>query len=60
TSTAARTGPVVINEMLGSIEGVEWGPLFAATTLQLLPMLIFIWLVQKHVVKGMTVGAVKG
>jgi multiple sugar transport system permease protein len=57
--SAARTAPVTLNEMLGSVEGVEWGPLFAATTLQLLPMLLITWTLQKYLVRGMTLGAVK-
>ena len=53
TSYKAVTAPVVLNEMLGAMFGVSWGPLFAATTLQLVPILIFIWLVQKLLVSGM-------
>ena len=52
TSFNAVTTPVLLNEMLGAMFGVSWGPLFAATSLQLLPILIFIWLVQKFLVKG--------
>ena len=60
TSTAARTAPVQIGEMLGAIYEVDWGSVFAASTLQLLPVLILVWLAQKHLVQGMTMGAVKG
>ncbi len=60
TSTKARTAPVLLNEMLGSVTGIEWGPLFAAATLQLAPMLAFVWAVQKYLIRGMTVGSVKG
>ena len=60
TATRTKTAPVVLSEMLGSATGVEWGPLFAATTLQLVPMLVVVWLVQGALLRGMTAGAVKG
>jgi multiple sugar transport system permease protein len=60
TTTEARTAPVVISEMIGAIDGVEWGVLFAAATLQLLPILIFVIAVQKYVVAGLTAGSLKG
>ena len=39
TTKRAKTAPLVMSEMIGSLEGVEWGVLFAATTVQLLPVL---------------------
>jgi multiple sugar transport system permease protein len=60
TSTRAKTAPLVISEMLGSLSGVDWGVLFAATTVQLAPILVFVILMQKHLVAGLTGGAVKG
>lgn len=60
TSSAARTAPPVINEMLGSVTGVQWGPLLAAATLQLMPLLIFVLLIQRFLVKGLTMGSTKG
>jgi len=60
TSADARTAPLVISEMMGSITGVQWGPLFAAATIQLLPMLLFVWAIQSHLIRGMTAGSVKG
>jgi len=60
TVTRAVTAPIVISEMLGGLYGAEWGPLFASSTIQLVPMLIFVWGVQKYLVKGLTMGAVKG
>ena len=32
TATRAKTAPLVISEMIGAVEGVEWGVLFAAST----------------------------
>ena len=60
TTSNAKTAPIIISEMLGSLVGVEWGPLFAAATLQLLPVLIFVVLAQKFLVAGLTAGSVKG
>jgi len=60
TTTEAKTAPLVISEMIGAIDGVEWGALFAAATLQLLPILVFVIAVQKFVIAGMTAGSLKG
>lgn len=60
TTTRAKTAPLVVAEMIGAVEGVEWGVLFAASTVQLLPVLAFVILMQKHLVAGLTAGAVKG
>ncbi|MHB2169601.1 carbohydrate ABC transporter permease [Alsobacter sp. R-9] len=60
TTTRAKTAPLVISEMIGAVEGVEWGVLFAASTVQLLPVLVFVVLAQKHLVAGLTAGATKG
>jgi multiple sugar transport system permease protein len=60
TSNRAKTAPLVMAEMIGSFDGVDWGVLFAAATLQLAPVLLFVVLAQKHLVAGLTTGAVKG
>lgn len=58
--TKVRTAPLTLYEMLSPIEGVSWGPLFAASTTQLVPILAFIWFVQAYLVQGLKTGAVKG
>jgi multiple sugar transport system permease protein len=60
TTKHAKTAPLVMSEMIGSLEGVEWGVLFAATIIQLLPILIFVILCQRHLIEGLTAGATKG
>ncbi|NQV79802.1 MAG: carbohydrate ABC transporter permease [Alphaproteobacteria bacterium] len=60
TTTEARTAPLIISEMIGAIDGVDWGVLFAAASLQLLPILIFVIAVQKYVVAGLAAGSLKG
>ncbi|UFN48941.1 carbohydrate ABC transporter permease [Roseomonas sp. OT10] len=60
TTRDARTSPLVIGEMLSTVEGVDWGILFAAATLQLAPVLLGVVAAQRYVIAGLTAGAVKG
>jgi multiple sugar transport system permease protein len=60
TTTTAKTAPLVLSEMTGAVDGVEWGVLFAATTVQLAPVLLFVLLAQKYLIAGLTAGATKG
>jgi multiple sugar transport system permease protein len=60
TTKYAKTAPLVLAEMAGAIDGVEWGVLFAATSLHLLPVLAFVVVAQRHLVEGLTAGATKG
>ncbi len=59
TTRNARTAPVVIGEMLGTVEGVQWGVIFAAATVQLVPVLALVVALQRYLVAGLTAGAVK-
>lgn len=59
TTSLAKTAPVVIGEMLGTVEGVLWGPVFAAATIQLLPVLALVVALQRFLIAGLTAGAVK-
>ena len=59
TTRDAKTAPLVIGEMLGTADGIEWGVLFAAATVQLLPVLVAVMLLQRYIVAGLTAGAVK-
>lgn len=60
TSNNARTAPLVIGEMLGAVYEVDWGAVLAASTIQLAPALALIWAVQRRLIGGMTMGALKG
>ena len=60
TANNAKTAPLVLAEMTGAIDGVEWGVLFAATTLHLIPVLAFVIVAQRRLVDGLTAGATKG
>ncbi len=60
TTVNTKTAPLVISEMLGALDGVEWGVLFAGTMVQLVPVLVFVMALQRYVVSGLTLGAIKG
>jgi multiple sugar transport system permease protein len=60
TTRSAKTAPLVISEILSTVEGVDWGLLFAAATLQLLPIVVFVVAAQRYVVAGHAAGSVKG
>lgn len=60
TATKAKTAPLVISEMIGSIDGVDWGILFAAATVQLVPVLVFVMFMNRYLVAGLTAGSTKG
>ena len=55
-----RTLPALATSVVSNERGIEWGPLNAMGSLVLLPVIAMALLVQRHIVKGMTMGAVKG
>lgn len=59
TTSNARTAPVVIGEMLSTAEGVLWGAVFAAATIQLVPVVLIVLALQRFLIAGLTAGAVK-
>ena len=60
TATNAKTAPFVLSQMISSVDGVDWGILFAAATIQLLPVLLFVIFMNRFLVAGLTAGATKG
>ncbi|MEY7973063.1 carbohydrate ABC transporter permease [Saccharomonospora xinjiangensis] len=58
--TAARAGtvPVFLSGFITS-EGLYWAQLSAAALLASLPVMIIGWIAQKHLVRGLSMGAVK-
>jgi multiple sugar transport system permease protein len=60
TTIDAKTAPLAVSEMIGSVETGDWGVLFAAATIQLVPVLAAVILAQRHVIAGLTAGALKG
>lgn len=58
TSSRVKTTPVAITSFI-SFEGIRWGEIAAAGVLVALPVVVMGILVRKHLVSGMTMGAVK-
>jgi multiple sugar transport system permease protein len=58
TSTAAKTVPIGLSEFLTAYN-LDLGPMTAAAVTFSLPVMIFSFLVQRYIVSGMTMGAVK-
>jgi len=54
-----RTIPVTIASGIG-FYGIEWDKMCAISTLSMIPMFLFALLAQKYLVRGLTLGAVKG
>lgn len=59
TGNATRTASVSISQFITPV-GTRWGEITAASTLVMLPPLIFIIFMQRYLVRGLTMGAVKG
>lgn len=59
TSVEARTITTGLAEFV-TVTGTNWGQLAAVAMLTLLPAALILALVQKHIVTGLTFGAVKG
>jgi ABC-type glycerol-3-phosphate transport system permease component len=58
TSVNAQTLPAAITSFL-TIYGLLWGQMAAAGTVIAIPIMIFVFFAQKHIVRGLTMGAVK-
>jgi len=58
TREGTRTAPVEANNFVTDF-GIRWGPMMATGTLIVLPVLVFAALVSRHLVRGLTMGAVK-
>lgn len=55
-----RTVPILIQYFKGSFGRVEMGPMMACIMLTVLPIIIVYLFCQKHIIKGVVAGAVKG
>lgn len=60
TGVNAKTVPVTLSEVVGGEIGINWGQMAAEGTIFVIPVLIFAWVIQRHLVRGLTMGAVKG
>ena len=59
TAERAKTAPIVIAQFKTAY-GLDWGPMTALATLYSLPIIVVTLLLQKHIIGGLTLGAVKG
>ena len=59
TRKAASTVTVGV-ESFFTLQGILWGPVAAAATISVLPMLVFVLAMQRYMVRGLTFGAVRG
>jgi len=58
TTKNARTAPPSLASRMGS-SGVEWGQIAAGTFIFLLPVVVFTFIMRKHLLRGVTFGAIK-
>lgn len=52
--------PVGLTQLQNNEGLINWGPVLAGTMLTMLPILVIFLLLQRHMIKGLTAGAVKG
>jgi sn-glycerol 3-phosphate transport system permease protein len=52
--------PVGLTQLQNNEGLTDWGPVMAGTVLTMLPILVIFLLLQRHMIKGLTAGAVKG
>jgi multiple sugar transport system permease protein len=60
TNNATQTLPVLMAGFTGGDSGVDWGPMTASGVLVILPVILFSFAAQRHLVAGLSSGAVKG
>ena len=58
--TKYMTIPILVQYFRGGYGKVEMGPMMACIVLTVLPIIIIYVLGQKHIIKGVAAGAVKG
>ncbi|MDP6088550.1 MAG: carbohydrate ABC transporter permease, partial [Nitrospinota bacterium] len=54
-----KTLPVAIPTLI-TTQGVKWGELSIVGIVALLPILVVVFFLQRHIIRGLTMGAVKG
>ena len=58
TSSQAKTLPVSLASFQTE-QGIVWGPMSAMATIVAVPVILFVLLTQKYIVKGLTLGSIK-
>ncbi|MCL5073281.1 MAG: carbohydrate ABC transporter permease, partial [Actinobacteria bacterium] len=60
TSTyKSKTAPVAASGLLAAQRAIEWNTMATVGVVTILPILIFSIIIQRHLVRGLTLGAVK-
>ena len=59
TNEASRTIPVALKSLVGQL-GVQWDLITAGGVITIIPVCVMFFFAQKHLVEGLTSGAVKG
>ena len=60
SKTEMQTIPTALIMFNGSYGQVDWGPLFAAMSIAVVPTLVLYLFLSKFMIRGMTAGAIKG
>jgi multiple sugar transport system permease protein len=60
TNQEHYTIPVQLSSYFSEAVGLEWGPQAALSVVGILPIIVFSFLIQRFLIRGMTFGAVKG
>lgn len=56
-SSDLRTAPVAVSGFMGQY-GPQWGPMTAGGTIILLPVLVFVLILQRHIIHGLAFGGI--
>ena len=59
TGEARMTVPIGIAEFISQFD-IRWGEVMAASTLATIPVMLLFFMIQKHFVRGLMAGAIKG
>jgi multiple sugar transport system permease protein len=59
TTLKARTLPAVVPKFMSATD-IEWDVVCAAGVMIIVPMIVFAFFAQKHIIRGLTMGAVRG
>ena len=55
-----KTIPIAVQSLKGNYGSIDMGAMMAVLVLAMLPIIVFYFICQKHIIKGVVAGAVKG
>lgn len=59
TTEAAQSGPAFMSSTYQSLGGTDWGRIASASMVYSAPLLLAVFLLQRHLVKGLSYGAIR-